>query len=225
MLPFADNKTAKVADLIMERVNCPIDRILVVGCGKGIEAAILADYFGGKVEGIDIKNEFDPIAKTYAGLRIGDAMALDLPDSSIDLVYSYHALEHIEDPIKALCEMSRVLKPGGGYWIGTPNRDRLVGYIGAKEGSVSDKLRWNLDDWKMRMRGKFRNEFGSHAGYSRNELHQMLKVAFGNVTDMTDIYFEKLYSRRRLMLSTICSTGMSRVLYPSVYFCGLNRVD
>jgi len=222
MLPFADNKTAKVADLIRGQQLCEIENVLVVGCGKGIEAAILADSLGCNVIGIDLQNEFYPVAKTYADLRIGNAMAIDLPDDSIDLIYSYHALEHISDPFKALSEMSRVLKHNGGFWIGTPNRERIIGYIGAKEGSISDKLRWNLDDWKMRLRGKFRNEFGAHAGYSRTELFEMLSTTFGEVTDMTDAYFEKLYSGKRHALSAIRRTGVSRIIYPSVYFCGRN---
>jgi ubiquinone/menaquinone biosynthesis C-methylase UbiE len=42
-----------------------------------------------------------------------DAEALIYGDNKFDLVFSLNALEHIPDPIKAVGEMWRVLKPGG----------------------------------------------------------------------------------------------------------------
>lgn len=49
---------------------------------------------------------------------------IDLPKSSVHVVYSHHLVEHIhpEDAIEQLKSILRVLKPGGAYICVTPNR-------------------------------------------------------------------------------------------------------
>ena len=136
----SDFKTEKVAELIKSLQPGAIRTLLVVGCGDGNEAAVLATMLGAEAVGIDIKNDFDAEAARRAELRVGDAESLDFGDSSFDLVYSYHALEHIGRPRAALEEMRRVLKPGGGAWIGTPNRSRVVGYIGSADASAPTQV-------------------------------------------------------------------------------------
>lgn len=43
--------------------------------------------------------------------------------NSFDLIICYHVLEHIEDDIKAMSELFRVLKPNGRCFIQTPFKD------------------------------------------------------------------------------------------------------
>ena len=47
------------------------------------------------------------------GLRHEDAERLSFADETFDLVVSCDVLEHMNDPSAALCEVGRVLKPGG----------------------------------------------------------------------------------------------------------------
>jgi ubiquinone/menaquinone biosynthesis C-methylase UbiE len=218
---LTDTKTEKVAGIIAQVYHHRIDRLLVVGCGDGVEAAILSSRLDASVTGIDVADSFDPTASQIADLRIGDAMNLEFADESFDFVFSYHALEHIADPNLALREMHRVLRRGGGFWIGTPNRTRLVGYIGAKEGSVSEKIRWNVADYRARITGRFRNELGAHAGFSAPELRGMLAAVFDSVTDVTRLYFKTVYGHRRLAAKAIDSMPFPRLIYPSVYFHGV----
>ncbi len=155
MSNLEDGKTEKVAAIIRSSHTQEIKKLLVVGCGKGLEAAILAQQLGAEVTGNDLKDEFDPTAKQFADLKTGDATWLEFGDETFD---------YIADPKLALREMHSVPKKDGGFWIGTPNRSRIVGYIGGKETSLPDKIRWNIGDWRMSLTGKFRNEFGAHAG-------------------------------------------------------------
>lgn len=48
-----------------------------------------------------------------AGVIRGDATCLPFRDSSFDCIITSEMLEHIDDDIKALGELSRVLRPGG----------------------------------------------------------------------------------------------------------------
>ncbi len=94
-------------------------RLLDLGCGAGENSVYFAkqgancvatDYSPGMVEvalklaasnGVEIEG------------RTANAMALDFPDNTFDLVYASNLLHHIPDPKIALKEMHRVLKPGG----------------------------------------------------------------------------------------------------------------
>lgn len=107
-----NRRTSVLSHLIAERNTVAQPRILVVGCGRGIEAAVLAQDLGADVTGIDLDTRFDPEAARHARLMQGDATALAFDDESFDIVYSYHALEHIPDYHKALDEMRRVLRGG-----------------------------------------------------------------------------------------------------------------
>jgi ubiquinone/menaquinone biosynthesis C-methylase UbiE len=216
-----DSKTRIVAGMIRRRTASSPARVLVVGCGSGIEAATFAAEWGAQVVGIDIEPRFDPKAARLVDLRVGDATDLQFPEGFFDLVYSFHALEHIPAHRKALSEMKRVLAPGGMFFIGTPNRSRAVGYLGSKSASTRQKIAWNLIDWKARLLGKFRNDCGAHAGFTRGELKAMLVDVFGSANDVTHEYYRTLYRSHVSAIDTLEKTNLSRLLFPSIYFAGV----
>jgi ubiquinone/menaquinone biosynthesis C-methylase UbiE len=215
-----DGKTEALAGLIRERTRAPIRRLLVVGCGSGLEAAILAGELGAQVVGVDLDSSFDRAAAAAVDLRRGDATCLDFADGSFDFVFSYHALEHIPAYGKALSEMERVLSKGGAYCVGTPNRLRLFGYLGSKDATWRDKIAWNLADWKARLLGKFRNEYGAHAGFSSGELDASLAEIFDQTEEITLPYYQRIYQKYAVWVSFLGKLGLGRFLFPSVYFMG-----
>ena len=212
-------RTSVLAGLIANRNTVQHPRILVVGCGQGIEAAVLAQDLGAEVTGIDLDPRFDPEAARHARLMQGDATAIGFADDSFDIVYSYHVLEHIPDYHKALDEMHRVLRGGGVWCIGTPNRARLVGYVGG-DSTWQQKFAWNWADWRMRLSGRFRNEHGAHAGYTSRELDGTLRQHFSTVQEVTPEYYRRLYAGRKSEIAFLVSSGLGQFLFPSVYFMG-----
>ncbi len=52
----------------------------------------------------------------------GDATALPFHDHSLDYVVTSHVLEHVANPIAALTEWCRVLRPGGIIYLLVPDR-------------------------------------------------------------------------------------------------------
>jgi SAM-dependent methyltransferase len=214
-----DSKPALLARVLARRVARPVRRMLVVGCGSGLEALALQREFGCEVTGIDVETRFDPLAAQHVRLQYGDARSMAFDDASFDFVYSYHALEHIPQHHRALSEMARVLTPGGHFCIGTPNRSRLLGYLGTNT-PLRDKLRWNAADWQMRLRGRFRNEFGAHAGFTESELAADLTRAFGMAEPISLDYYLAIYPHRAGLIRTLDRTGIDRFAFPSVYFFG-----
>jgi SAM-dependent methyltransferase len=217
---LSDLRTESLAEIIRERATLPVRRLLVVGCGSGKEAAVLSAALNAETTGIDLVENFDPAAAARVTLRRGDATGLDFADASFDCVYSFHALEHIPDYRTALREMRRVLVRGGSYCIGTPNRLRLVAYFGSPGVSLRTKLRWNANDWKQRLRGRFRNEYGAHAGYSSAELEDELRCAFGHAEEITQDYYLRVYRDHTGLCRLLKVSGLRQIAYPCVYFFG-----
>jgi SAM-dependent methyltransferase len=51
---------------------------------------------------------------------VGSVTALPIDDNSLDLVITQEVLEHVDDPFLAMCEIYRVLKPGGQAYVQLP---------------------------------------------------------------------------------------------------------
>jgi SAM-dependent methyltransferase len=63
-------------------------------------------------------------ARRPPGEFIAEATGLDqVASATYDFVVSSHAIEHCANPLKALAEWSRVLKPGGLLILVAPHRD------------------------------------------------------------------------------------------------------
>ena len=52
-------------------------------------------------------------------MQVMDALAMEFPDNSFDLVWACESGEHMPDKAAYVAEMSRVLKPGGTLVIAT----------------------------------------------------------------------------------------------------------
>ncbi|MHA7208564.1 methyltransferase domain-containing protein [Arthrobacter sp. MDT1-65] len=94
--------------------------VLDIGCGPGSITAGFADLVGpGSVVGLD--SSADVVAqasRAYADVanvafREGNVYDLDVPDESFDVVHAHQLLQHLADPVAALREMRRVVRPGG----------------------------------------------------------------------------------------------------------------
>ena len=97
----------------------PGDRVLDVACGPGNFTRDFADAAGeGLVVGLDASESMldvavrDTESANVAYLR-GDASELPFRDASFDAVCCFAALYLIEDPMRAVEEVVRVLAPGG----------------------------------------------------------------------------------------------------------------
>ncbi len=108
----------------------PDMRLLDVGCGPGtITTGLARAVAEGSVIGLDAAESVLEHAREHASSEdvrnlefvSGDVYALDFPDGSFDVVYANQLLQHLTDPVAAIVEMRRVLKPGG--WLGVRDAD------------------------------------------------------------------------------------------------------
>jgi ubiquinone/menaquinone biosynthesis C-methylase UbiE len=100
--------------------------LLNVGGSTGIIDDLLADHFG-SVVGIDIDAKAIEHAKRSfsrhnLSFRLGDAMAMEFPDASFDVLICSQVYEHVPDAKVMMEEIFRVLKPGGICYFAANNR-------------------------------------------------------------------------------------------------------
>ncbi len=98
--------------------------VLEVAPGPGYLAVELARLGAFRIAGIDVSRSFVRIARenaAHAGVEIdfqeGDAAALPFAANTFDFVVCRAAFKNFSDPVGALREMHRVLRPGGKAMI------------------------------------------------------------------------------------------------------------
>jgi SAM-dependent methyltransferase len=207
---------ARFFDQLLRRNERRPRRILVIGCGAGVEVGHLAAVTGVPVTGVDLT--VDPGARR-AGVTLlrADARALPFRGASVEAVYCYHVLEHVPEPERAVAEARRVLDARGLAYFGTPNRSRLVGYVGGR-ATLWEKVVWNLVDWWKRVRGQWENRHGAHAGFTDRELSGLLGQHFGRVESVSLPYYLGKYPGLAGFWRASFRLGLHRFLAPSVYF-------
>jgi ubiquinone/menaquinone biosynthesis C-methylase UbiE len=126
----------------------PDDDLLDVGCGSAAflqrHAAHVRHVAGLDASEIPVgmarQRLADRLAAGTAEIVLGDAMAMPWPDDRFSIVTAYVLLEYVPDPLKALSEMHRVLRPGG--------RAVLSFGFPIKDASLSGtKNAWGLWRW------------------------------------------------------------------------------
>lgn len=100
-------------------------KVLDVGSGTGYGSEFVSRK-NHLVVGIDKDISAIKIAKMYRGQNVsfiqGDARKLPFRNDTFDAVICFEVIEHLDEPLKLLEEIRRVLKPGGLVICSTPNK-------------------------------------------------------------------------------------------------------
>ena len=115
--------------LFRHYVGGPGRRVLDLGCRDG---ALTQAYLpGNDVVGVDADREaLAEAAKLGIETRWADLdQPLDFPDASFDVAVAGELLEHLRDPHRLVCEIRRLLHPGGTFVASVPNAYRLKGRL------------------------------------------------------------------------------------------------
>lgn len=95
----------------------PGARVLDVGAGIGQYRPLFAHC---EYHAHDFGSEPDTIGKYTALDYQSDITAIPVGDRSFDVVLCTEVLEHVPEPIKAVTEMARILRPGGWLLLTAP---------------------------------------------------------------------------------------------------------
>lgn len=106
------------------------DHVLEIAPGPGNLSIELAKLRNLKIIGLDISETFVAIARRNAhsagvdvDFRQGNASALLFEKEKFNFLMCTSSFKNFSEPVKALNEMHRVLKPGGKAWISDLRRD------------------------------------------------------------------------------------------------------
>jgi SAM-dependent methyltransferase len=110
-------------------------RVLEIGVGLGADHQRFAEA-GARLTGIDLTERAVEHTRRRlslfalsSNLSVGDAEALEFPDASFDVVYSWGVLHHSPDTPRAIDEVRRVLKPGGIARIMIYHTWSMIGFM------------------------------------------------------------------------------------------------
>jgi ubiquinone/menaquinone biosynthesis C-methylase UbiE len=116
-------------------VLSPAAKVLEVAPGPGFLTIELAKR-GFDVRAVDISKTFVEIAKRNAAAEgvqarfdLGNAAALPIEDAGVDFVVCRAAFKNFTEPVKALAEFRRVLRPGGKALLIDMRRDASIAEI------------------------------------------------------------------------------------------------
>lgn len=101
-------------------------RLLDVGCGHGVNAAMLAQQ-GWEVSALDLSEAAASHARTLLGdrVQVGDLTSARYHDRAFDLVLMSHSLEHMYHLSETLAEVRRISDDHGLLVIVVPNAESL----------------------------------------------------------------------------------------------------
>lgn len=148
---------------VMSEIGIPPKKILDVGCASGwFLSQLQNEYNNAKCYGVDIYDlGISYGKKKYPKMNfvVSDAHNLPFKAGTFDLVICTEVLEHVDDPIKVLAEIKRVLKKDG------------QAIIELDSGSILFSTVWFL--WKLSKGGVW-NHAHLHS-FNVQKLEKMIK--------------------------------------------------
>lgn len=135
----------------------PGARVLEVAPGPGYFAVALAKLGQFEITGLDISKTFVEIARRNAkeqnvavDFQQGNASQMPFADATFDRIVCRAAFKNFSEPVRALAEMRRVLRPGGKALIidlrrDTP-REEIDRYIGGMNVGATNAalMKWTF---------------------------------------------------------------------------------
>jgi SAM-dependent methyltransferase len=161
-------------------------RLLDVGCGPGtLTADLAARVAPGEVLAVDTSAEVIAEAEAYAreagarnlSFQVGDFRSAGHAERSFDVVHAHQVLQHLGDPVGALTEMRRLMRPEG--------------MVAARDGDYSAMVWWpanaRLDRWREIYLAVTRRN-GAEANAGRWLLHWARQAGFEDVAYSTSTW-------------------------------------
>lgn len=157
--------------------------MLEVAPGPGFLSIEMAKGGKFRVTGLDISKTFVELARKNASevgvkvdFREGNASAIPFADNSFDLLVCRAAFKNFSEPVKALSEMNRVLRPGGTGIVIDLRRDTPMSEISKYADGLDISA---INQWLIKQSFRF---MLLKRAYTGQQFDQMLQqVPFGKV--------------------------------------------
>jgi ubiquinone/menaquinone biosynthesis C-methylase UbiE len=174
-------------------------QVLEIAPGPGWLSIELAKLGGYHITGLDISKSFVEIARQKAraahvdvDFRLGDAAHMPFEDETFDFAFCQAAFKNFSQPVRAIAEMYRVLRPGGTAVIIDLRRDAsheaVDRYVTNMRLGRVDELMTRLTFHQMLLK----------SAYTQKEMSDFVsQTPFGTCKiELNDIGFEVWLERR-----------------------------
>ena len=151
-----------MAKQMVEKIP-PRGKVLEIAPGPGYFSIELAKLGDSQITGLDISKSFVEIASrnaAEAGVKVefrqGNASAMPFAENTFDFTFCQAAFKNFSEPVKAIAEMYRVLRPGGLSVISDLRRDASAAEIereiqGMGIGPINRSLvRWTFKNMLLK---------------------------------------------------------------------------
>ncbi len=151
--------------LMAKRWNLSSVRTLAdIGCGVGHWSIQLFQHLGenATIRGVDLepdwvtacennfKNAYPCASPARYSFKHGNAYDIPLEDEQFDIVTCQTLLMHLDDPVKAISEMVRLLRPGGRLICVEPNN--FFGYLTNDSTTIDLPISFLVDEYEVWLR-------------------------------------------------------------------------
>jgi len=215
----------------------PGDRLLDLGCGFG-RHAFEALRRGAHVVACDLGiDELQQVRATVAAMwdadevapdvvletANGDATHLPFADGAFDRVIASEVMEHIDDDVAALAELTRVLRPGGTIAITVPATLpericwRLSSDYHAPAAAGGHVRIYGRHELRRRMAAAGLVVDGDHRAHALHSPYWWLRCAVGPNRPVEDSRLVRLYNRFLtwdIVEAPALTRGLDRLLNP-----------
>ena len=113
--------------IIAPHVSLAGKSVLDMGAGTGGLLLACQQRGAARLVGVEVSQELHELAQlrlisTGIESLLTDGLTVPLPDSSFDVIFSIHTIEHAQWALRYLSEIARLLKPSGVVLLSCPNR-------------------------------------------------------------------------------------------------------
>jgi ubiquinone/menaquinone biosynthesis C-methylase UbiE len=164
------------------------DKILEVAPGPGYLAIDLSKKGNFDITGLEISNTFVNIARKNAKeeganvrFDLGDVHQMPYEDKTFDFIICTAAFKNFSDPVKALNEMHRVLKPKGIAWIEDLRHDFTKAELDSFTKNVMKLkgfsgwfIKWSLGSY-LKKRAYTRSQFADFISKSKFKSFEIIE--------------------------------------------------
>ncbi|TMD15330.1 MAG: class I SAM-dependent methyltransferase, partial [Chloroflexi bacterium] len=127
----------KIITTLLRPYLRPPARIIDVGSGGGAVAQALQEFGHVTACDIDVRCAASVARRPGMSFAYGTAEAIPFAGGSFDLVTAFDVLEHLDDDVRALREMARVVSPAGLIAVTVP----AYGWMWGRQDEISHHRR------------------------------------------------------------------------------------
>jgi 2-polyprenyl-3-methyl-5-hydroxy-6-metoxy-1,4-benzoquinol methylase len=202
------------------------DKVIDVGCGQGIFIKKI-NGIASRIVGIEYNQQALNIGKENGLEVFGDEEDLSHFRGKMDIVFCFHVLEHVKDPIEFMKYLCIFLVDGGKIGLSVPNMNGPVKY--------TDPNKWNMPPhhatrWNINSLEKLANKLGlkiesikyeplSYDSSYYYSVHWVNKnIKFGNtirivISNMLRVFFWMLFGVCRIFNKKYINTLRGQSVY------------